>query len=849
MRPFLPLLSILLLPLAVATAQIPRTISYQGALTGNGQPVPDGDHIVTVSLYDMAAGGSVLYSESRSLRTTGGIFSLEIGSISGGIPSTLSFDNPMWLGVSVDGATELQPRTPLTSVPYALYAQAAAALSPDATGVVRSINGQSGTLTFVGEGGATVTQHGGTITIGAGGGGGAGGIQGVQNSDGALLIQNANGPSVTVNVMDGGITAAKLAPNAVTTDKIDAAGATAGAVLTYNGQAVVWGSAAGGGWGLEGNGGTSSGTHFIGTLDNQAFEVHVSNIAGLADDSLGAGRVMRWAPAPGSPILVGGYHGNTVPVGNGGNVILGGGIKGAVQQMTGSTTFSIIGGGAGNAMANSFASTIGGGILSYTSSYAATIGGGQANGSTAPFATIGGGAYNRASGANATIGGGLQNAADSSDCVVAGGIQNRAQGTRSIVLGGLQNTARGSYSIVGGGYADTAFGSFSTVAGGYANRADSAFGAVGGGFFNRTGPTAVVAGGTGNHAAGQYAAIGGGSFNSARGMNATIGGGGYDSSFAHYTTIAGGYVNRIDSNFGTIGGGLLNRAGLAATVAGGGGGYARGSYAAIGGGLGDSALSSYGTIGGGLLNVLGTNAIGGTIGGGSHNSVSAMGGAIGGGDSNRVAGILSTVPGGFRLTASGNYSTAMGSYATAATAGSFVYGDYSTTLPVASTTPNQFVVRAQHIWLGTNNAVSATPDRFLETSTGAYLSIGGSWTNSSDRNRKTEIQTIDRRKVLEGVAAMPMTEWRYRDDAREVRHIGPMAQDFHAAFGLNGPDSTHIATVDADGVALAAIGGLNEIVREQQQLIERLQQQNQRLEAQQTELLRRIERLETGQEN
>jgi phage shock protein A len=41
-----------------------------------------------------------------------------------------------------------------------------------------------------------------------------------------------------------------------------------------------------------------------------------------------------------------------------------------------------------------------------------------------------------------------------------------------------------------------------------------------------------------------------------------------------------------------------------------------------------------------------------------------------------------------------------------------------------------------------------------------------------------------------------------------------MAQDFHAAFGLNGADDKHIATVDEEGVALAAIQGLNQKVEE-----------------------------------
>ena len=55
-----------------------------------------------------------------------------------------------------------------------------------------------------------------------------------------------------------------------------------------------------------------------------------------------------------------------------------------------------------------------------------------------------------------------------------------------------------------------------------------------------------------------------------------------------------------------------------------------------------------------------------------------------------------------------------------------------------------------------------------------------------------------------------------------VRHVGPMAQDFHAAFGLGGDDK-HINTVDADGVALAAIQGLHQIVQEQQTELDKKQ--------------------------
>ncbi|NCC53423.1 MAG: hypothetical protein EOM20_19730 [Spartobacteria bacterium] len=45
-----------------------------------------------------------------------------------------------------------------------------------------------------------------------------------------------------------------------------------------------------------------------------------------------------------------------------------------------------------------------------------------------------------------------------------------------------------------------------------------------------------------------------------------------------------------------------------------------------------------------------------------------------------------------------------------------------------------------------------------------------------------------------------------------ITHIGPMAQDFYTAFAV-GDDDHYITTSDADGVALAAIQGLYEIIR------------------------------------
>jgi len=86
--------------------------------------------------------------------------------------------------------------------------------------------------------------------------------------------------------------------------------------------------------------------------------------------------------------------------------------------------------------------------------------------------------------------------------------------------------------------------------------------------------------------------------------------------------------------------------------------------------------------------------------------------------------------------------------------------------------------------------------------------IDGTLTQNSDRNRKNILAPVDTREALEKVATLSLSRWAYRDDP-DAPHLGPMAQDFHDAFGL-GATETGIATVDADGVALAAIQGLNQ---------------------------------------
>jgi trimeric autotransporter adhesin len=105
----------------------------------------------------------------------------------------------------------------------------------------------------------------------------------------------------------------------------------------------------------------------------------------------------------------------------------------------------------------------------------------------------------------------------------------------------------------------------------------------------------------------------------------------------------------------------------------------------------------------------------------------------------------------------------------------------------------------------------------INTSTGAYLTNGGAWTNSSDRNLKANFTAVKDNDILSAIAALPISTWNYKVQDASIRHIGPMAQDFYAAFHV-GEDDTHIATVDADGVALAGIQAL--ILQNQQQAAE-----------------------------
>ena len=110
------------------------------------------------------------------------------------------------------------------------------------------------------------------------------------------------------------------------------------------------------------------------------------------------------------------------------------------------------------------------------------------------------------------------------------------------------------------------------------------------------------------------------------------------------------------------------------------------------------------------------------------------------------------------------------------------------------------------------------------------LTILGALTQNSDRNAKTDFEPVDASALLEKLSALPIREWRYKDNPENVRHIGPMAQDFFAAFGLNGTE-TGISSLDTSGVAIAAIQALNAELEEKDSQIDQLENHNSELEA------------------
>jgi hypothetical protein len=112
-------------------------------------------------------------------------------------------------------------------------------------------------------------------------------------------------------------------------------------------------------------------------------------------------------------------------------------------------------------------------------------------------------------------------------------------------------------------------------------------------------------------------------------------------------------------------------------------------------------------------------------------------------------------------------------------------------------------------------------------------------TISSDRGLKALVSSVDPRTVLDRLAALPIKSWSYKTDSPSVRHLGPMAQDFRAAFNL-GADDKHIDMVDANGVTMASIQALYQMMKEKERQNEQLAGEVRQLRAQMTQQQSRL---------
>jgi hypothetical protein len=751
----------LLLSMALAHAAVPATLNYQGFLTNptTGAPLttPGSAPLsVTFKLWDALTSGNLIYAESQLVTVANGSFNVQIGTGSVQAPPNLAFtgvafDKPYWLEVTV-GAEILTPRQPLASSATTLRARVADSLA--------AVPGTGTGNTALGAGSLSVNNTGYDNTA----------------TGDSALYGNTTGYNNTANGY--GTLALNTTGNFNT-----ASGALA---LYYN--TTGYENAANGAGALSSN---SNG------FDNTAVGAYAlyGNTIGYYDTASGA-RALYFNTTG---------HDNTAN----GYISLNSNTTGNYNTASGSTALSRNTTGSSNTATGSFA------LSANTTGYSNTASGSSALSSNTT------GYYNTANGSNVLSANitGHDNTANGSSALTFNttGSNNTASGSFSLVsntigdkntangMGALQaNTTAGSNVAVG--YNALALQSFNNAGAAW----DSGNTAVGSQALYSNQPTAIYRG-ISNTAAGDRSLYSNtdGSFNTAIGVRAL------------YSNTTG-YFNTASGN-GAL---LSNTTGASNTASGedalsanttGGFNTASGEAALFRNTTGDNNTAS----GEGALsaNTTGSNNIAlGYIAGlnltTGNNNIDI--GNVG------VAGESSII----RIGTPGTHTAAYLAGAVSASTASFasaVTGSW--TSPVlyvensnagAGTSPALRVVAngtAADGALSVSNQGSGLIARFGNFSGWvAQLDLNGNWSatsfvSTSDRNAKQNFQSIDAREILDKVAALPITRWNFRSDVA-TQHLGPMAQDFYAAFTV-GPDDKHIANVDESGVALAAIQGLN----------------------------------------
>jgi hypothetical protein len=299
----------------------------------------------------------------------------------------------------------------------------------------------------------------------------------------------------------------------------------------------------------------------------------------------------------------------------------------------------------------------------------------------------------------------------------------------------------------------------------------------------------TVAGGVGNTASGGVSTIGGGDGNTASGEGSTVGGGVFNRASGRYSTVAGGWGNSASGDSSTVGAGSSNCAG--------------GDYSWAGGLLAKVRPATDPETGA---------CSGLTYPGGSGDEGTFIWADSTGED------FVSTGPNQFRVRATGGAHFEAGSFGlrslsdSSSTSGAAVQAESTNPGGIAITGRNEsddatMVLNNR----GTGRLIRAFTGgtELMRLENNGDLWIAGTLTQNSDRNQKEAIEPVNVDDVLNRLAGLDISSWRYLRSDNGVRHIGPMAQDFYAAFGF-GVSNITISTIDAQGIAFAAIQALNQ---------------------------------------
>lgn len=858
------------------TSEPTSSFTYQGKLSASGQPVNSVCDF-EFRLYDAASEGNTIAGVvvKNAVAIIDGEFTVELDFGTG------AFDgNSRWLAIRVkcngdNDWADLTPRQKLTPSPFALYA--ASSVWSGISGVPQELNdGDDNTtytagygLSLVGDSFAVTTE---TIQSRIGGNCPEGTSIRQINPDGSVLCETDDvGTGGPDNDADP---ANELNRTLILTgtelELTDAGGALRVDLSPLTADSDYWA--------LTGNSGTTYGSNYLGTTDNVSVTVKVSNTIALR---LSPGVDGTDDGNEATPNLIGSNDTNSIVESEGSGI--GGGSKNSIQ----SNDFSVISGGCCNHIDDgSHSSAIVGGqsnVISGTSRLA-TIAGGGGNSidGGSEFSVIAGGLHNRVEGTSprSGIGSGEDNliGGNSGWSVIGGGSGNRVNdgsiysfigsgrsntinhnSYNSFLGGGFENAIDGGshHSIIGGGYGNTITGTStsSIIGGGADNFVGNSWGStILGGLSNYLYDSVwtLVVGGQNNRIveSSNGSLIGGGNDNTIRGTSQSAGilsGNSNHVTSSGLSVIVGGEDNSIESSpRSTIVSGRNNRI-YAATyesiIGSGHDNDMSGSFSAIGSGIGNQITqeSYMSAIGGGDHNIISGTARTSFIGAGWGNIIDgndgdAVGSVIGGGENNLITnGRDSVIPGGYDNRISASSAFAAGAHARAQHLGSFVWADCCQ-YPFSSGGINMFAVRAT----GGVSIVTGIDSSGNPTS-GVFVPSGGSgWNSISDVNAKDNFAVVEGRDVLARLANIPIATWNYKSQQPDIRHMGPTAQDFSAAFGL-GENDTTINSVDADGVSLAAIQGLYELLQQQQQQIEMQQAQIHALES-------RLSAWETGNE-